>query len=157
MKYRSTGARKAALVHLMIVALLFLAMLGGLASPGTCAPENGTGVPGPKIFHQVSAKEAFDLIQRTKGNPNFVILDVRTPEEYAEGHIEGAVNMDYYHPGFQVELGRLDKTKVYLVYCRSGTRSEHTFQFMKEQQFKEVYEMKGGISSWREQRLPILK
>jgi len=129
-------------------------MLAGMAG---CAQHKTSGVPDSDILKPVSPKQAFDLVQRNKGNPGFVILDVRTPEEYAEGHIEGAVNMDFYHPGFQVELNKLDKTKTYLVYCRTGNRSGQAFELMKEQRFTEVYHMDGGIVSWRKEGLPVVK
>ena len=97
----------------------------------------------------VTPQEAIELVQRNKKNPDFVILDVRTPEEFQSGHIEGAINVDYYNPGFEVELGKLDRAKTYLVYCRTGSRSENTFAYMKELQFRQIYDLEGGITAWR--------
>jgi rhodanese-related sulfurtransferase len=97
----------------------------------------------------VTPQEAIELVQRNKKNPDFVILDVRTPEEFQSGHIEGAINVDYYNPGFEVELGKLDRAKTYLVYCRTGSRSENTFAHMKELQFRQIYDLEGGITAWR--------
>jgi len=103
----------------------------------------------------VAPKEARELIERNKGNPNFVILDVRTPDEFRSGYIEEAVNIDYYGPGFQVELGKLDRTKTYLIYCRSGNRTEDTFEMMRQLGFREVYPLEGGIKAWLAAGYPV--
>jgi rhodanese-related sulfurtransferase len=138
----------------IVFVLLTLGVLSGIAG---CTQCRASTVPDSENLKAVTPKEAFELIQRNKSNPNFTILDVRTPEEFAEGHIEGAINIDYYHPGFQVELNGLDKTKTYLVYCRTGNRSGQAFEFMKEQQFREVFHMDGGITVWRKDGLPVVK
>ena len=110
-----------------------------------------------QILEDVTPKQASSLIQENKANPNFVILDVRTPKEFQKGHIEGAVNLDYYAKTFVDDLDRLDKTKVYLIYCRTGRRSGKTFGFMKKLEFQEVYHMVGGITRWKAKRLPTTK
>lgn len=76
---------------------------------------------------------------------SLVVLDVRTPTEFTTGHIKGAINLDYYQPSFKNELAKLDKTKKYLVYCRSGNRSQSTVQIMKQLGFKYIYEVNGGM------------
>lgn len=73
-----------------------------------------------------------------------VILDVRTPEETAEGMIEGAEQLDYNADNFEAEIEKLDKEKTYLVYCRSGNRSGKACALMAEKGFKNLYNMKGG-------------
>ena len=97
-----------------------------------------------QIFEAVTTQEAYSLIQENQDNHDFVILDVRTPREFAGGHIEGAVNLDYNAPTFKNDLNSLDKTKVYLVYCRTGRRSKGAFDMMKALEFQEVYHMLGG-------------
>ena len=114
-----------------------------------------TGEAQSERLRAVTPREALELVQRNKENPNFVILDVRTPEEFRSGYIEGAVNIDYYNPGFQVELGKLDRTKTYLIYCRTGNRTESAFALMKELQFKDVYPVEGGITAWRAAGFPV--
>lgn len=87
-----------------------------------------------------------------------MILDVRTPEERADGYIENSVNLDFYSPSFREDLDKLDKGKAYLVYCHSGNRSRTTTEdIMKELGFREVYNMLGGISGWKEEELPTTK
>ncbi len=105
----------------------------------------------------VSAQEAHSLIQNNRDNPDFVILDVRTPEEYADGHIEGAINTDFYEGTFRGELDALDKDKTYLLHCRSGNRSQKTLDVMEELGFTKIYHMIGGMIEWQAEGLPTVK
>ncbi len=83
----------------------------------------------------------------------YIMLDVRTPEEIAEGKInKGALEIDYYDEDFKEQLGRLDKTKKYLVYCRSGRRSGETMKIMEELGFAEAYDLLGGILAFNEMK-----
>lgn len=79
---------------------------------------------------------------------NTVILDVRTAEEYMEGHIEGARNYDFYSGEFNSELAKLDRTKIYYIYCRSGNRSSQTVAMMQEMGFMNVVQLEGGVNAW---------
>ncbi len=93
-------------------------------------------------------ESVYTLIQENKDAPNFVILDVRTAEEYADGHMEKAINLDYKSETFKNELNKLDKNKTYLIYCRTGERSGITLDIMKKLGFSKVYDMLGGIIEW---------
>lgn len=110
-----------------------------------------------QIIEDITAKEVYALIQNNRDNPNFVILDVRTPEEFANEHIENAVNLDYRSKTFNDDLNKLDKNKTYLIYCRSGRRSGISLVIMKELGFIEVYNMLGGITQWQAEGLPTTK
>lgn len=88
---------------------------------------------------------------------NAFLLDVRTPEEFAEGHIEGAVNMDVQSADFNTQVSALDKNKAYYVYCRSGRRSASAQEIMKEAGFKQVYNLEGGILAWEKEGLPVTR
>jgi phage shock protein E len=70
--------------------------------------------------------------------PNTVLLDVRTPAEFAAGHLKGARNIDFKAAGFSFEIAKLDKDKTYLLYCASGNRSGQTTILMEETGFKKV-------------------
>src|SRR4051812_8201041 len=74
------------------------------------------------------------------------ILDVRTPEEYQAGQIEGAVMIPLQV--LESEMAKLDKDKTYLVYCRSGNRSKQASQILSQNGFKHIYNMSGGYSEW---------
>jgi len=77
-----------------------------------------------------------------------ILLDIRTPEEYSLSKIPGAVNINYYDTFFREELGKLDKTKKYNIYCNSGKRSTLTLQIMQGMGFENVIDLKGGIQAW---------
>lgn len=80
--------------------------------------------------------------------PGIVVLDVRTPEETAEGMIPGAMAIDYEADNFEAEVAKLDKNKTYLVYCRKGIRSSGACGIMAQKGFKNLYTLKGGYMAW---------
>ena len=81
--------------------------------------------------------------------PEAVILDVRTEEEFESGYIPNAKNIDLrMGPGFVDEINNLDKNKSYYVYCRSGARSAQAVQLMRDLGFNETYNLLGGILDW---------
>ncbi len=110
-----------------------------------------------QIIEDITPQEAFTLIQNNRNNPDFVIIDVRTPKEFTEEHIENAINLDYYSETFRGELNKLDKNKTYLIYCRIGGRSGSALDIMKELNFKEVHNMLGGILAWNAEGLPTTR
>ena len=77
-----------------------------------------------------------------------IIVDVRTPEEYSEGKIGDAMNIDYYSADFKKQAEALDKTKPVLVYCRSGGRSGKSAEILEEMGFTEIYNLEGGYMGW---------
>jgi rhodanese-related sulfurtransferase len=79
---------------------------------------------------------------------NTVIIDVRTPQEFAEGHIEGAMNIDFYDNHFENKINAIDKSKTILVYCKSGKRSGKAATILTKNKFKNVYDLSGGITNW---------
>lgn len=85
---------------------------------------------------------------------SFVLIDVRTIEEFNEGHIKDAVNIDFYKPTFEDEIDEFDKRKRYLIYCRSGNRSRQAMYLMRDLGFEEVYNLSHGIISWNENNFP---
>ena len=72
-----------------------------------------------------------------------VILDVRTPKEFAEEHVPNAVNIDFLNPNFKAEISKLDKADSYKVYCRSGRRSGQAIIMMKQLGFKKIENVGG--------------
>ncbi len=77
-----------------------------------------------------------------------IIIDIRTPQEYNQGFIEGAINIDFYSPTFSDDLDALDKTVQYVVYCRSGNRSGQAMGMFKDLGFTNITEIDGGIENW---------
>ena len=96
-----------------------------------------------------------DLDQNTwksklKSEKDFLIIDVRTAEEFEELRIPESINIDFYNPqNFIQELEKLDKSKSYYVYCRTGSRSANTCELMKEMGFTNSYNLLGGITEWK--------
>lgn len=94
-----------------------------------------------------------EMMQKEAG----VLLDVRTVEEYAEAHLEGAIQLDYYETeSFSAALDEMDKSKTYYIYCRSGSRSRNAQSMMVEKGFKKVINLDGGILAWRKAQMPVV-
>jgi len=104
----------------------------------------------------ISVIQADSLISANSLNEDFIIIDVRTSGEYVTGHIENAINIDYYGNDFADNIRELDKEKKYMVYCHSGGRSEGAFNQMNASGFSEVYNMLGGITQWKNQGYPVV-
>ena len=109
-----------------------------------------------EVIRNLDPRESSLLIRERAGDPDFIILDVRTPQEYEMGRIEGSVNIDYHSPAFLAELVKLDRNRTYLVYCLVGIRSRNAANMMKELGFEDVVNMVGGIRQWQLEGLPIV-
>jgi rhodanese-related sulfurtransferase len=83
------------------------------------------------------------------------VIDVRTAEEYANGHIDGAINLDVQGGGFSASIAALDPAAPYIVYCHSGRRSAIAAATMVAAGFTQVHDM-GGIQAWIDAGLPIV-
>ncbi|MCS6823251.1 MAG: thioredoxin domain-containing protein [Cytophagaceae bacterium] len=102
---------------------------------------------------QVLSPVAFK--QKADSLPMKYIVDVRTPEEYAHGHIEGAVNINIYDSDFESRINSLDKTKPVLVYCKSGGRSNSAVKAFAQAGFNTIYDLRGGLMAWQNNNLPL--
>jgi len=108
------------------------------------------------MLMDVNPQEALNIIEENYNNSNFIVLDVRTPAEFNEDHIKGAVLLDYYSANFKDELEKLNKDNFYLIYCRSGVRSKSAMDLMSIMGFKEIYNLLGGIMRWKTMGLPTI-
>lgn len=88
-----------------------------------------------------------DFMSRYESTPDAVLVDVRTPAEFDAGHISGAINVDYENTNFKSEVQKLDTSKTYFIYCRSGNRSSKSLVIMQNSGIKNVYDLQGGISN----------
>jgi rhodanese-related sulfurtransferase len=88
--------------------------------------------------------------------PGVIIVDVRTPEEFASGHIEGALNIDFNSGNFANEITRLNPSETYAVYCRSGSRSGQAASIMHKAGFHDVSNLNGGVIDWTNDGLPLV-
>ena len=148
---------KMSLKRMSLFVLLAGLVIGSIAISGCTqsevdtSPAQGTLT---RIIEDITAEAAFDLIQENRDNPDFVILDVRTAEEYDDGHIDNAINIDFYAATFRDDVNKLAKDKTYLIYCRSGNRSGQALDIMDELAFQKVYNLSGGIGAWNKAGLP---
>ena len=83
------------------------------------------------------------------------LIDVRTPEEYNEGYIKGAINIDWNAGDFEAAVTQLGKDQKIFLYCKSGTRSGNAFDLLNKLGYKNVYNLSGGITAWKAAELPI--
>jgi rhodanese-related sulfurtransferase len=124
-----------------------LALLMGVAAPVWA---------GTNTF-EVKVDQARTLLRERSGKQDFSILDVRTPGEFAEGRLAGAVNVDLQSSDFEKRLSALDKSKTYLVYCRTGNRSRHAIRAMERLGFGSIYHMYEGVVGWQLKGYPLTK
>lgn len=129
------------------IAVLCLIIIGLLSCESNNAQQSGN-------YQTVPVADFRKLMQEHK---NFQLLDVRTPGEYMEEHLEGALNIDYNNEHFADQLNQLDKNKTTFIYCMSGGRSNNALAILQKKGFKEVYNMKGGILEWKGNQFPLTK
>ncbi len=118
---------------------------GPAASVSSASGEAGASQAGPP---QAGATLDAEQFAAAITLPDTTILDVRTPAEFAQGHLPGALNIDVNSPDFATAIADLDKTKPYAVYCRSGNRSATALHIMADQGFTAAYHLGGGIGAW---------
>jgi rhodanese-related sulfurtransferase len=102
----------------------------------------------------VTPDQAEKLLKEKK---EIVVLDVRTPQEFAAGHIAGAKNLDFQSADFAQKVGALDPSKSYLVHCAAGGRSSKAVTIMMKDKFADVYHMNDGFRAWQDAGKPIEK
>lgn len=136
---------------------LALVIILGL-SVYTCDPFGG------KCFGQVLSEEAMIgslsplEFKQAIDSGDYKLIDIRTVEEYYEGHLINASQNDYYQTIlFNSYLDSLDKNDKYLIYCRTGNRTGDTLNIMREKGFKNVQELSGGITAWAALGFPIVR
>lgn len=105
-------------------------------------------------YREIGPKE-YQAEYQAKDPSDYVLLDVRRPNEYEAGHIEGAILMNIEDPDFPQKVAQLDKDKTYYINCRSGARSGRACQYMASQGFADTINLKGGILAWQDANLPV--
>ena len=121
------------------VMILLLAILSG------CDGQATTVKP-------VSSETASLLMQKVQ-NDEWLLIDVRSPEEFAEGHIPGAINMP--HSEIESYVSQLDKDQRIIVYCHSGRRAMLTLETLKSRSFTDVSHLEGDMMGWNAAGLPV--
>lgn len=128
----------------MNIKLISFLLITGLFLTVSCNSQNAGTVLNPAEFNK--------KINTTSGA---IVLDVRTPEEFAGGYIANAVNINYNGNDFQDEIAKLDKNRTYFVYCLSGKRSASAASYMRSKGFRNVINLDGGILAWQANNLPL--
>lgn len=126
--------------------MLGVAMLGIACQP-QAQPSQSASAKASSSWQNIDVA----TFKKMMSAPNTVVLDVRTPEETAQEKIPGAIEINYYDPNFAQKAGKLDKTKTYLVYCRSGNRSSRACEAMQQMGFSKLYNLQGGMLAWKMQ------
>jgi rhodanese-related sulfurtransferase len=154
----------AGLALLLVLLLALVAVFLGSRStsvagpPATLTPRAGSpgAADAPAVttrIEHVDGPGAARLLART----NLTVLDLRTPAEYAAGHLDGARLIDYNSPQFAEELARLDREQLYLVHCASGRRSTAALETFRQLGFKHIIHLDGGLRAWQAAGNPVVK
>ncbi|MBI5680596.1 MAG: rhodanese-like domain-containing protein [Methanobacterium sp.] len=110
-----------------------------------------------KGYEDIKPEDTLKLFEENKDNPSYVALDVRSIEEYNQGHIENAELLNVNSNDFEDGLAKMDKNKTYFVYCKAGHRSKKAANLMLKNGFKNVYNVLGGFDKWKSKNLPFEK
>ena len=152
------AARRAWLLAPAVLALALWAALPAEAREagrGARAQGAPAAIKSLPASGDISAGQARDLL----ANPpeGLIILDVRTPQEFREGHLAGARNMDFFGGSFERQVEALPKDTPVLLYCRTGKRSAAAAELLGEAGVKRIYHMHHGLESWQQAGLPLEK
>lgn len=102
----------------------------------------------------VDAQGAYALLS---SNPTVTVLDIRSPKEIRDGHIDGAVFANFFDEDFEQQLTRLDRNKPYIVHCKGGGRSTKALTVLEDLGFTDITHMDGGLDDWKRDALPLTK
>lgn len=127
----------------------------GVSETAAAAEVQGPAAPveAPAAPVRVGVAEFANVI----ADPGVTIVDVRTPQEFAEGHIEGAVNIPVELPDFMDRVSELDPAGTYAVYCRSGNRSQPAVAGMASVGINGIYELESGTTGWTSEGQPLVQ
>jgi rhodanese-related sulfurtransferase len=123
-----------------------LFVLGVLSITISCEaqPTPKTEAKAEKTTVTTAVRVDLDEFKAKMAEKGIQLVDVRTPQEYNQGHYPNAQNIDYLNNSFRTEIQKLDKTKPIAIYCKSGNRSSQAMEVMKQLGFVEIYELRGG-------------
>jgi phage shock protein E len=127
-------------ISLIIISMFFLAACANSQTQQKPSVEN------------VDALKFKQLVEAKKG----IVIDVRTPEEFSEGYIPTATNIDIYNDDFETRVTKLDKSKEIYVYCQAGGRSSDAAKILQNKGYK-VYNLEDGFSDWKKKGFPVMQ
>lgn len=133
-----------------VITLLLLVLMGNMAS----CQSSGKKLPDGTTSVSVTVS-ADDFQKKMSSLKDVQLVDVRTPEEYSEGHIKNSLNINVQGSSFEAEVAKLDKKRPVMVYCRSGGRSASAQRMLIDMGFAEVINLDGGIRGWQSAGKPV--
>lgn len=136
--------------RLVTALLAVLALTSVAACSSTDEATSLSAVPAASVAPASGAELDAAGFAAAAKRPGTQIIDVRTPAEFAEGHLAGAVNIDVQAPDFAARIAQLDRAGTYAFYCRSGNRSAAALAQMAGAGFTNIYHLGGGIGAWQE-------
>ncbi|WP_334124120.1 rhodanese-like domain-containing protein [Empedobacter brevis] len=128
--------------------ILGIALLTGVLFLGSCASQS-SNIEGKQAKQEEILSTLNQASEVNLKNKKNILLDVRTPEEFAEGHVPGAINIDVKNSSFEKEIQKLDPKKNYYIYCKSGVRAKLATEKMQEKGFKNAKNFKDGMSNYQ--------
>jgi rhodanese-related sulfurtransferase len=137
------------------IAIFFATSLAGCGNPGTATAEKPQAEI-PEVYPSVEV-DAEAAAAMMKEAPEIVVIDVRTPEEFAAGHIKGAKNIDFTTADFKAKLSELDRGVTYLMHCQSGGRSGNAMPVFERLKFESVIHLNTGFLDWADSGQPVEK
>lgn len=160
-----TSIRRTGVAALAASALALTVSLAGCSSDSDSTSSESTSgessevqgpaavVATPEAPVRVGVPEFAEIVT----DPSVTIVDVRTPQEFSEGHIQGAVNIPVELPDFMDRVSELDTEGTYAVYCRSGNRSQPAVQGMASAGINGIYELESGTTGWTSEGQPLVQ
>ncbi|MGU9940012.1 rhodanese-like domain-containing protein [Empedobacter brevis] len=128
--------------------ILGIALLTGVLFLSSCASQS-SNIEGKQAKQEEILSTLDNASEVNLKNKKNILLDVRTPEEFAEGHVPGAINIDVKNSSFEKEIQKLDPKKNYYIYCKSGVRAKLATEKMQEKGFKNAKNFKDGMSTYQ--------
>ncbi len=137
---------------LPLIGLLgFTVLLAACRDPGSgSASPAPQATPGPK-------RVTVEAFAKARGNADALLVDVRTPAEFAQGHIPGAINLDVNSDSFASSIRQWDRNRPILVYCRSGRRSARACSMLHETGFTQLLDLAPGLQGWEAAGQPVAR
>ena len=132
---------------LLSIAFLAVLMISCKESAPAETTQEGTPPVAEQTYKEAPMIEPDEFEKGMKRN-KAVIVDVRMPQEFETGHMEGAININFFDPNFKNQLLDLDKNKKYYFYCKNDSRSERAAEFLLQNDYPEAYVLKGGYDAW---------
>jgi phage shock protein E len=144
---------RTAVVAVVAAGLILPAGATGCSSDRAASATESVSAATPAGPGRVDVAEFASVISR----PGIQIIDVRTPAEFASGHIQGAVNIPVQSADFDTRVAQLDPTGHYAVYCRSGNRSQPAVAALKKAGITAIYELESGTNGWTAAGQPLVR